>query len=144
MKKINRILHNWKRILKFIWYDKNILSILTISSVIVYVSLLRFNQDDNWTGKRIFSNPFLVSCALFLVFTRPSRCVIDCSTTCSRAAERLKWMNTQLFLNWPKRHSMIAQQFGLIFNGVTGLVLTEQVRNKLSILKSLHLHYSCN
>ena len=55
--------------------------------------------------------------------------------------EVLKWkkrVNTELFPNWPKWHSIGAQQIGLNLSDVTRFVATERVRNKYSLLKSLY------
>ena len=80
--------------------------------------------DGNWTEISSVPGAFLSSIALFLVPTKPFRngSVFACSTGCSSAAKSMNWVGAELCRNWPKRHSIIEQQFGMIPNAFTGLV----------------------
>ena len=59
------------------------------------------------TGTRSVLSPFVIYTRWFLVLNNAFRngSVVACSTACSIAAEWMKWVNTEVFRNWPKRRT---------------------------------------
>ena len=111
--------------------------------------LTTLHSETFWTGTRL-GHSLLVR-SLILLFGSsfwPQRSpTVAYSLVALRVAVLLKWMkwmNTELFRNWPKRHSREAQQLGMngLLIDVTRSVATEDVRYKYSLRQSIYVNCS--